>query len=426
MSQADLIFDPELGLIAPDTETVRTAVAGDYITAFKQDGKPDLDVDPTTPAGQLVDAETAEIQAKNADFLLLANQFDPNVAEGRWQDALGHIYFLERKIAQPSVAQCQVTGAAGTVIPFGSIVTSTGGVKLYAQRAITIGADGNGQGYFQCSLPGPTPLPADSVTSITTTVPGWDTVNNAAAGVTGRDTETRADFEARRAASVAKNAHGSRAALEGALSDLGGQAGVIDCKVMENVGPANNVQYGVSVPAHGVMVCIFGGLEADIARTIYLKKGGGADTGYFSQPNMLGNTTIQHIAANEGGAVYNYRILRPYLTNFFIKVMLYSPNVRPDTRTVIGAALVSDFNGNNGFTLNPNIGLAQTVLAERFSSAVRATGAKDALLDLRIALDSGTGIPDTNNAAWVNVVNIPGSVEPTFTAGNILFVAQGA
>jgi hypothetical protein len=66
------------------------------------------------------------------------------------------------------------------------------------------------------------------------------------------------------------------------------------------------------------------------------------------------------------------------------------------------------------------------VLAERFSSAIRATSAKDALLDLRIALDDGTGKPSANSAAWVNVVNIPGGVEPTFTAGNILFVSQEA
>jgi hypothetical protein len=117
MSQADLTFDPALGLVAPDTEAIRATVADDYVRAFRQEGKPDLDVDPTTPAGQVIDAETAEIQAKNADFLLLASQFDPNVSEGRWQDALGHIYFLERKIAQPTVAQCQVTGCSQFLNP---------------------------------------------------------------------------------------------------------------------------------------------------------------------------------------------------------------------------------------------------------------------------------------------------------------------
>lgn len=64
MSQADLTFDPALGLVAPDTEAIRATVADDYVRAFRQDGKPDLDVDPTTPAGQLIDAETGRAGRK--------------------------------------------------------------------------------------------------------------------------------------------------------------------------------------------------------------------------------------------------------------------------------------------------------------------------------------------------------------------------
>ena len=422
MPQAsDLIFDPATGLQAPDTQAIREDVAAEWIDAFHEDGKPDLDVDSSTPAGQLVDALTAEIEAKNADMLFVSEQFNPRIAEGRWQDALGFIYFLTRKKAEPTVVQCRVTGLAGTVIPFGSQVISIDGVKLFAQRAVTIGDDGNGQGFFQCAVPGPTDVAAHTVNQITTITPGWDTVDNDAAGVTGRDTETRADFESRRAASVAKNAHGSAVALEGALNDLGGFAGVLDVKVLENIGTPDQVQYGVTVPGHGVMVCIFGGKDEDIARIIYLKKGGGADTGYFSNPVMLGNTTVTYTAIDYNNAVYNYRIMRPSLKNFYIKVTQYTPKVRSDSEDIITRALVSDFTGTNSHTLNPRVGLAQTVLSTRFAHAIAATDAKDSLLDVKIAVSDGA-MPDEDDAAWVDVLDIPGNIEPTFVAANILFI----
>jgi uncharacterized phage protein gp47/JayE len=421
---ANLIFDPATGIVAPDTQAIREEVAQEWIDAFHEDGKPDLNVDSSAPAGQLIDALTAEIESKNADVLFVSEQLNPRVAEGRWQDALGFLYFLTRKKAEPTVVECQLTGLAGTVIPFGSLVTSVDGVKLYAQRAIPLGADGTGQGYFQASLPGPVDVAAHTVTQITTITPGWDSVDNDAAGVTGRDVETRADFEARRAASVAKNAHGSAVALEGALNDLSGFQGVLDCRVLENVGPVNQVQYGVTVPAHGVMVCIFGGNDAEIARIIYEKKGGGADTGYFSDP-MLGNATVRHIATDYSNAVYNYRILRPYLENFYIKVTLYAPKTRSDSQAILTKALIADFTGTDSHTLQPRVGLAQTVLSTRFAHAISATNAADGLLDVKIALSTGA-MPGAGDLAWADVLDIPGDIEPTFSAQNILFVESAS
>ena len=103
----------------------------------------------------------------------------------------------------------------------------------------------------------------------------------------------RFDYEARRAESVAKNAHGSAAAIYGSLHDLSGVSGVIDVQVLENVGPYPVVKHGVTVPGHGVTVCIFGGKDEDIAKVIYEKKDAGCDTG--------GNTTVVHHADDMGG-----------------------------------------------------------------------------------------------------------------------------
>ena len=54
-----LTFDPATGLIAPDTATIRARVAELFKAAFRVEGGPELDTEPSSPAGQLVDSFTA-------------------------------------------------------------------------------------------------------------------------------------------------------------------------------------------------------------------------------------------------------------------------------------------------------------------------------------------------------------------------------
>ena len=239
MSQTHISFDDELGLQVPATEDIRTAVADDWQKAFNRgEGSPLLDVEPTSPAGQLIDALTAEIEAKNSELLYLANQLNPKTAVDRFQDALGYIYFLTRKIAEATVVTCEVTGLNGTTIPYGAIVQSTEGYNLTCLSSVTIGSSGAATAYFQVSEPGPIEIAAHSVTKIVTVIPGWSSVDNDEPGATGRLKETRAEFEARRYASVAKNAHGSAISIYGTIADING---VIDCQVLENTGDRKSV-----------------------------------------------------------------------------------------------------------------------------------------------------------------------------------------
>jgi hypothetical protein len=245
------------------------------------------------------------------------------------------------------------------------------------------------------------------VNSIVTTVPGWDSIDNQEAGVRGRHLETRSDFEDRRYASVAVNAHGAAAALYGALHNIGGEGGVLDVKVLENNGPDPVEQYGVTVPGHGVTICIFGGEEEDIARAIYEKKDGGCDTG--------GNAIVTHIAQDYGGAVYAYKILRPDTVNFWVRVTLGpgSP-LTPALAAAIKEAVYRDFLGENSHTRQPRLSLASTVYASRFAHAVTALEQVRNLLSVDIALGDNPQADD-----YSPMVNIRGDQEPVMTLENI-------
>lgn len=407
MARQGLIFDPSVGLETPDTAQIYTGVTQDWTNAFFSPDLPPLDTEPTTPAGQLIDAEVAEIEAKNSEILYLSNMFNPNVAEGRWQDALGHIYFLNRHFAEPTVVTCQLTGLNGTVIPYGALVKSTDGWTFICNRSVTIGESGTAETSFRLSENGPIEVPAHSVTSIVTTIPGWDTVDNIAAGAIGRDLETRFEFENRRAASVAMNAHGSVSAIYGAIADL---PNVLDCKVLENIGPNPNVQFGVTVPGHGITVCVYGGINDDIAEVIYRKKDNGCDTG--------GNWAVSYSPPDiPGNPVYNYLILRPSTVSFWIKVTLGSGSTPTSGQIdALKTALFQDFYGINAISGNPRIGLASTIYAARFYCPALAVDGIQNVQSIEIALGNTT--PTT----YGDIVVINGDQEPVIATSNISVV----
>ncbi len=404
MAHSGIIFDPDIGMHSPDTEVIREGVAQDWANAFYDPDCPPLDTDPATPAGQLIDAETAEIEAKNAEVIFLASMFNPNVSEGRWQDALGYIYFLTRHVAEPTVVTCQLTGLNGTSVPYGALATSTDGWTLICNSAASIGADGTAQTTFRVSQTGPIPISAHSVTSIITTIPGWDTIDNSAAGAIGRDLETRFEFESRRAKSVAANARGSVGAIYGTIANL---PGVLDCQVLENIGPDPVVKFGVTVPGHGVVVCVYGGEDTAIAEWIYRKKDNGCDTG--------GNTSVSYTPPEiPGGPVYTYLILRPAPINFWVKITLGAGSTpTPAQIEALKKAIFDDFYGLNTNSGNARIGMASTVYASRFyCPAVAVDGIKN-IQSIDIALSQGTP------SAYSDLVTINGDQEPVMSTDNI-------
>jgi uncharacterized phage protein gp47/JayE len=408
-----LVFDPAVGLAVPETAELRERIAAQFKAAFFRDNEPELDTDPSSPAGQLVDLLVAEIEAKNAELLRLANMFNPKVADGRWQDALGYIYFLNRKLAEPTTVSCVLTGLANTRIPYGILAEDSEGRRFMHNRLnVSLGENGTVETMFRSVQVGKIEVAPNSINRIVTTISGLDTIDNPEAGVPGRLLETRSDFEARRAESVAKNSHGSVASIYGSLHDLSGIAGVIDVQVLENIGPEPVTKFGVTIPGHGITVCIYGGNDADIARIIYEKKDAGCDTG--------GNSVVTHVAEELGNAVYEYNIQRPATVGFWVSVELGSSEIlTPDLEDRIKKAVVNDFLGNDEKTANPRVGLASTVYASRFYNCITNIPVRN-LLSVTIALgDSVT------NDDFYDMIVIRGDQEPTLSEGNVIVSVHG-
>ena len=266
------------GVVLPTDAAILAGEQADIDTAFGGGVNPSL----STPQGQIASSNAAIIADKNSAIAYVANQVDPQYAEGRFQDAIGRIYFMTRNPASSTVVIATIGGLPGTYIPAGVLALDTSQNVYQLLGAVTIGLSGTIPAEFANVATGPIPCSAESLTQLYQTVPGWDTVTNAGAGIIGSDVESSQAFELRRQNSVALNSHGTTDAI---FANVYAVAGVLDCYVIDNPS-GNTVDYGSTnypLAPHSIYVAVVGGSASAIAQAIWNAKDGGC--------NYNGNTT---------------------------------------------------------------------------------------------------------------------------------------
>lgn len=215
------------GFAAPSEADILAGVQADLNAAFGGDLNPAL----TTPQGQLAQSQAAIIGDANDQLLALFNGVDPAFADGRMQDAIARIYFLERKPAVATVVTGRCSGLTGVVIPIGARAQDSAGNIYTATSTGTITGAGYVDIEFTGAKTGPIACAIGQLSAIYQAIPGWDSVTNLAAGLLGTDVENRADFEYRRQLSVAINAQGP---LEAIRANVLNVVGVLDAYAAEN------------------------------------------------------------------------------------------------------------------------------------------------------------------------------------------------
>jgi hypothetical protein len=382
-------FGPR-GFIAPPESEILVGVQADMNAAFGGNMNPALE----TPQGQLASSMTAIIGEANNVYVKLTQQVDPAYADGRMQDAIARIYFLERHPAEPTVVEATVTGLAGTVIPQGALAQSTDNNLYAAQEDITIPSGGSTTGTFACTVYGPIPCPAASLSMIYKAIPGWDTITNAADGVTGNDAESRQNFEFRRAQSVFLNSVGSVSAIQAAVMAV---PNVLDAYVTDNDSGSPATKGGVLIPAHSVFVAAVGGDDQAVAQAIWSKKAPGC--GYYA-----GNVTETVYDTSPGYVspypAYTVKFENPAALPILFEVTIVSgPTVPSDAASQIQAAIIAAFTGSDG---GARARIGSTVYASRYYAPVVALGSWVSIVSILV----GTSAAD-QNAVTVNINRVP-------------------
>jgi uncharacterized phage protein gp47/JayE len=371
-----IVFDPA-GLIVPQESEILAGVQADLNEAFGGNLNPALN----TPQGQLATSEAAVIANANAALAEFVNQVNPDTADSFMQDAIARIYFLERSAGVPTDVACTCVGAFGTVIPVGAQAQDTSGNKYLCTDGGTIPVGGSIVLNFANVLNGPIACPAGTLTKIFKAIPGWDTINNVADGILGRDVESRAEFEFRRQNSVALNAHGSKEAIYGAVFDV---ENVLDVFVTENVTDAV-VPYGATnypLAPHSVFVAAVGGAAQDIGNAIYTKKDLGC--------NMNGNTTVTVTDASYTPPKPTYAITfeRPDPLPIKFEVQLANSTALPSNIVqLVQDAVIAAFNGLDG---SARVRIGGLILASKFYASVSAIGPEVSILSILIGIITAT------------------------------------
>lgn len=401
------------GLIVPTEAAVLAGTQSDFNGAFGGGLNPQL----SSPQGQLASSQSAIIADKDSQIAFLVNQFDPQYAEGIFQDALARIYFLTRKPATSTAVTCTLGGLPGTVVPAGTLAYDTNNNTYVLLGTVTIGSGSTVSSSWQNLQTGPIPCAAGTLSLVGQAVNGWDTITNPAQGTLGTDVESRADFENRRQNSVAVNSEGTVPAIYASVFQV---SNVFDCYVVDNP-KGITVNLGSSnYPAaeHSLYVAVVGGNDQDVAQAIWDKK----DTGcsYSANPDGTPIPGMGSVATNTVTDVSGYNFPQPNysvsfirpgpLPIFFTVQIANTPNLPSNIVTLIQNAMIAQFNGANG---NSRARIGSAILAAQYYAAVSAVGQFVVLLSVAVGLSASP----TGTEVLVGI-----DQTPTLSSGNISVV----
>lgn len=381
----------DAGVSVPQTSDVLNGVLSDLNDAFG--GNLNI-TNVGTPQGYLAENITNYLTTYNAAITYLLSQIDPLYAEGRWQDAIGRLYFMTRNPATATVVTCQLIGSPGVTLAAG-LLASDGTYNYTSLGSVTFSSGGTASVQFACNTLGAIACPANSLTKIAQAVPGWDAVNNSSAGVAGNDVENRVDFEYRRQQSIASNANSTQQSIIGAVTNV---SGVLDCYIYENfTGSAVTVgATSYSVPAHSIYVAVVGGTDDNVANAIFTKKSIGC--------NMAGNTTVSVLDTSSLASPkpsYSITFERPDGLPIYFAVNIGNhPMVPANITALVKQAIVATFNGQDG---NDRARIASDIYASTFYQGILAISPYVKLVSILI----GTTSTPTANEVLVGIDQVP-------------------
>lgn len=380
MSNVPALQITPTGVTVPQSVDIRAGVLADTNEAFG--GELDV-VTPSTPQAYLADNLTKNITDVNSQIAYIVNQVDPATAEGRFQDAIGRIYFIDRIGAQSSVVTVQLTGQSQVVMPSGQLMEDDAGLLWESDGEVQFPFGGgtiNAQ--FTCQTKGPIQLGVGSLTRIAKTFNGWDAGVNLVPAIIGSDVESRTSFEARRRESVAKNGRGSPSAIRAAVW---GVDGVIDVFTYDNY--TNSIlQYGSTnypLESHSVYVGVVGGDDTEIAKAIWATKDAGCD--------MNGNTSVE-IEDSEGMSYpypkYTIKFNRPDSVPIKFKIEIANSSSLPsNTEQLVKDAIIKTFNGVENYS-RPRIG--GVIFASNYYGSVSSISSAISIIQIKIGFATPT------------------------------------
>lgn len=377
----------ERGVITVDTADIRS----EFEQAYKAALGADLNLDISTPAGQLVVNDTTALVTSMAECVAMANETSVYTATGEALDVAAARAGYYRKGATPTTVVATVTGNDGTTITAGAIA-SDGDHEYKLLDTVTIPNSGTAMAEFQCTETGAIKCPAGTLTEIVTTTAGWSTISNTNDGIIGTETENDNAFRDRITANYLNKR--ARSILGAIVDNIAALPDVISCVGHENPTGSSVVYDGITFPAHSICVSVVGGDAEEIAIVLGQQKTLGAET--------VGNTDVAYTDTSVDYQ-YVYKIYRPAELPIYVKVEYVANSYTGASTEDDVKGLIMDYVANNPLKIS------QTVTGNSISNAMAEYNKID-VLAVKISTDGTT---------WADYVAANMTQIPVLTAANI-------
>jgi uncharacterized phage protein gp47/JayE len=256
----------EYGISAPQYGEILDYLRTQYRSIFGDD----VYLESDSQDGQFLAIIAAAINDSNAAAVAIYNSFSPSTAQGNGLSSNVKINGIARLVASKSTVNVAVGGVAGTTITNGVVSDGTNNFNLPA--SVTIPSSGEITVTATAQEDGAIEAAANTITSITTPVYNWQTVNNPTAASAGNPVETDAALRNRQSNSVALPSLSAFGGIIGAVKSV---SAVSSVKAYENDTDTTDIN---GLPPHSVGLVVRGGDATAIATAIAAKKTPGVYT----------------------------------------------------------------------------------------------------------------------------------------------------
>ena len=279
-------------------------IRDDLVSQFKEIYGQDIYLDNDSQDYQMISAFALKTYDTMQLLQIVYNNHSPKTAVGTGLSSLVKLNGIARKTASYSTCVLTLTGTKGTVIPAG-VAEDDQGYKWDLPSSLEL-SDDTVEVTAQCETIGAVEAPIGTITKISTPQRGWTAVTNEVKAVAGDLVETDEELRERQSISVALPGQNM---LESTIAAIKAISGVTRCKVYDN---DSNVTDANGIPGHSIAAVVEGGMDDDVAKAIYLRKGPGGGT--------YGTTIGEYTNSDGLSNVINF--FRPTYTVINVKVAL--------------------------------------------------------------------------------------------------------
>ena len=355
MPEYNYIIDT--GVIVPDTSTILSNVQDEYRASLGQN----LNVDPATPQGALIAAETLARTGVIKNNAQLANQINPEQSTGVFLDGVCNLLGIARGQNQSTTASgIRVTGNSTVSVNAGARVQTSDGDVFLIATSFTIPVSGvlNNVEIVSAEY-GMIQVPPGQMTILDGTI-GWGTIEMVPGqtlvvdGSTSMKDPKLRNFRNQR---LATQGVGSSAAIRAAAL---GVANVTSCQVVEN----NTGQHATAINGvpftldNGMWVCVAGTPNADdLAMALYKAHQGGCPWDYGASAGVPVEAPLGHKVVDESSLQpYYVKWTTPVEYDGYVHIEVRQSNTVADPESAVRNAILEYVTGQEDGELGLVVG----------------------------------------------------------------------